>query len=212
MASCFPQEIHAPAKKTFSVAALLLICAALFNANLRAQPAATAHPALSDATILIVRHAEKPEDGKELSPAGEKRAAAYPHYFKDFTVDSRPLKLDYLVATADSKGSNRPRLTLEPLSAALGLKMDQRFKAKDYEALAADLQSVARGKHILIAWHHGEIPELIQALGASPAALLPKGKWPNETFDWVIELRYDHEGRLVPSECRRINEHLMPGD
>lgn len=167
---------------------------------------------LQDATILIIRHAEKLDTGQNLSPAGQQRAEAYIQYFKSFQVDAKPLKLDYLFATADSKGSQRPRLTLEPLSNALGLKIDNRFKNKKVQELADEIQSKDHGRHILICWHHGEIPELIRALGADPAKLLPGAKWPGQEFGWVLQLSYDHEGRLIPNQTRRLNENLMPGD
>jgi hypothetical protein len=169
-------------------------------------------PALADAVILIIRHAEKPDTGDDLSPAGKQRAAAYAGYFKSFTVDAKPLKLDHVFAAADSKGSRRPRLTVEPLAAALGLKVESGIANKQFQDLADELKSKDHGKRILICWHHGEIPSLVQALGADPAKLLPEGKWPDQVFDWLLQLRYDHEGRLLAGETRRVNEKLMPGD
>lgn len=167
---------------------------------------------LQDAVILIIRHAEKPESGQDLSPEGVKRAEAYVDYFKNFQVDSKPLKLDYLFAAADSKSSHRPRLTLTPLSQALKMPLDTHFKDKDFQSLANDIQSTSHGKHILICWHHGAIPDLVHALGADPRQLIPASKWPGSVFGWVLELRYDHDGRLIIGDCRRINEHLMPDD
>lgn len=169
-------------------------------------------PSLTDATILIIRHAEKPGSGDELSPAGVQRADSYAQYFQNFRVDTKPLKLDHLFATADSKGSHRPRLTLEPLAKTLGLKVDCRFKNKNARDLADEIQSHDHGKAILICWHHGQIPEVVSALGADPGKLLPGGKWPDNQFAWVLELRYDHDGRLISGESRRVNENLMPGD
>jgi len=167
---------------------------------------------LKDAVVLIIRHAEKPESGAELSPAGVQRAEAYVKYFNDFQVDAKPLKLDSLFAAADSKSSVRPRLTLEPLSRALRVPIRAPFKAKTPELLADELKSTPHGKGLLICWHHGEIPDLLRGLGADSATLLPDGHWPAKEFSWVIELRYDGEGRLLPDKCRRISEHLMPDD
>jgi broad specificity phosphatase PhoE len=169
-------------------------------------------PGLRDATVLIIRHAEKPESGFELSPAGRKRAEAYTSYFRTNAFGGKSLKLDYLIATADSKNSHRPRLTIEPLGKALSLNVDSRFKNKQFQEMADDLKAKEHGKNILICWHHGEIPNLLQALGADPAKLLPEGKWPTEEFASVIELRFDPEGRLIPGAARCVKETLVIGD
>lgn len=167
---------------------------------------------LSDATILIIRHAEKPEFGKGLSAEGQARAQAYVRYFQSFRLGSQPLRLDYVVAADDSEHSQRSRLTLEPLGQAIGLKPDLRFQAKRPQELVRELQATSHGKNILICWHHKEIPELLKNLGADPDRLLPHGEWPPEQFGWVLQLRYDHEGRLIRSKTKRIKERLMPGD
>jgi hypothetical protein len=166
--------------------------------------------ALKNATVLVIRHAEKPAEGFELTPAGTARAEAYAGYFQKFQLDGQPLKLDHLFCAADSKGSHRPRLTIEPLSRALNLPLDNRFAAKNPEGLGKEIRSHSHGHAILICWHHGDIPAVLTALGADPAALLPHGKWPDAVFDWVIELRYDGTGRL--HETHVVHEHLMPSD
>jgi len=101
-------------------------------------PAAKDSSALRNEVILIVRHAEKPESGMELTPAGVQRAEAYTNYFRNFTVDSKPLHLDCLIAAADSKNSHRSRLTLEPLSKSLGLPLDLRYADKQAAELAGN--------------------------------------------------------------------------
>jgi len=163
---------------------------------------------LKNAAVLIIRHAEKLESGQDLSPAGFQRADAYVNYFGEFSLEGKPLKLDSLFAAADSKNSHRPRLTLEPLSRALHLSIDTNFKDKAPALLADELKSKPHGPEILICWHHGKIPELLRDLGANPAALLPDGKWPDGEFGWVIELRYDGDGKLMADQCRRIDEHI----
>jgi hypothetical protein len=196
---------------------VLLLCALIapgFSTSTFAKPPAAADIAIQDfhapkdALILIIRHAEKPDHGPDLSPAGQQRALAYISYFKNFMVASQPLQLDALYATADSKESRRPRLTIEPLSRALHLKIHDQIKDKDFEKLAADIASKHHEKNLLICWHHGEIPDLLRALGADPAHLLPDAKWPSQEFGWVIQLRYDHDGHLIPGEARRISENL----
>lgn len=171
---------------------------------------ATDSSGLHDTVVLIIRHAEKPATGDFLTPAGQQRAQAYVHYFQNYTIDRQPIKIDELIAAADSAGSRRPRLTLTPFSKATGLPIEQPFGAKQFRELANALRARPHGKHLLICWHHGEIPQLIAALGARPNDLLPHGKWPEEIFGWVIQLQYDANGKLVDAE--RIKENLMPDD
>jgi len=188
----------------------LLFCALLvlaIPAAAFAQPLQNGNSsALKNAVILIIRHAEQPAEGNGLSAAGEARARAYVNYFKNFKVDGRPLKLDQLIAAKDSSSSHRPRLTLEPLATDLSLKIDSRFKNNQFSQLIDDIQNRPHGTNILICWHHGNIPQLLRALGVDPNTLLRKGKWPNDEYDWLIELRYDENGHLL--ESKRINENL----
>jgi hypothetical protein len=165
---------------------------------------------LENAVILIIRHGEKPNKGDGLSKTGKGRAKAYVNYFEHFTVASNPLQLNYLFSTADSKDSRRTRLTIEPLSKAIRLAIDSRFQYTDIQGLVGAIQSKPPGKQYLICWHHSEIPQLVNALGADPKALFRNSKWPDDVYDWVIQLRYDSNGHLL--DAKRINENLMPGD
>jgi len=190
---------------------MLVLCGLLaLSTPIPAKGQAGANAGLKNAVILVIRHAEKPEEGHGLSKAGQRRAKAYVKYFKHFTVDSKPLKIDCLFAAADSKVSHRPKLTLEPFSKAVGLPIDTRFQDAEYRKLADAIGKMPPGNHIVICWHHEEIPQLLSALGANSRALFRDGRWPNDVYDWVIQLRYDAEGRLVSAKC--IAENLMPGD
>ena len=165
---------------------------------------------LQSSVVIIVRHAEKPDTGDGLAPAGDARANAYVDYFKHFTVNSNAVHFDYLFAAKDSRESKRPRLTIKPLSKALGLVINTEFKNDDYAELAQELHAGRyRNKNILVCWHHGKIPELLAALGADPHKLLPDGRWPEDVFGWVVSLEYDQKGNL---NAKVEDENLMPGD
>ena len=187
-----------------------LFTAVLFASTLTFPAYSQSGP--KDAVVLIIRHAEKPDAGRDLSPTGQERAEAYKDYFLKFTVDSKPLSPDAVFAAKDTKQSRRPRLTVEPFAKAAKLRIDARFSSNRSAELAAALRATEQGKRILISWHHTDIPDLLRALGAKPESLLPGGKWPDPVFDWVLLLSYDQDGRLIPASTRRINEHLMPGD
>jgi hypothetical protein len=162
-----------------------------------------------NAVVLIIRHAEDADSGKGLSPLGTTRADGYANYFKNFTIDGKQLKLNYIFATRDSRHSQRPRLTIEPTAEEFGLAIDSRFKNKEFLDLADEIRGLPPGSEILVAWHHGKIPRLLQALGADAKALLPNGKWPDDVFGWVIQLRYDEDGRLL--ESKRVSSLPVSG-
>ena len=174
-----------------------LLAVGIATAILAGPPQAGKSSALNNAVILIIRHAEKPTAGDQLSAAGNARAQTYANFFKNFTLDGQPLKLDYLFASADSKASQRACLTIEPTSKMLGVAVDCQFADAQFQELADEIRAKPHGQNILICWHHGEIPQLVRALGADPGRLFPKGKWPDEVFNWLVELRYDSNGNLT---------------
>jgi hypothetical protein len=189
-----------------------LFTAVLLASMLIVAAEAEAQDGPKNAVLLIIRHAENPTSGHGLSPTGEQRAKAYKDYFLNFNVDSKHLEPGVILVADDSKHSHRPRLTVEPFAKAAKLPIDSRFDNKQPTDLAAELRANHEGKVILICWHHGQIPDVLRALGAAPETLLPGGKWPRTVYDWVIMVSYDENGRLIPESTRRISEHLLQGD
>ncbi len=159
---------------------------------------------LAGDTLLIVRHAEKPDSGPGLAPAGEARAKAYADYFAHLQLDGAPVKIDTIIASSDSENSSRPRLTVTPFSQASGIKIQQPFPDKEVKALAHWLAAGTPNRTILIGWHHGKLPKLLRELGANSEELVPGGVWPEDTYNWLIVLKYDSNGNL--SEAKKIVE------
>jgi phosphohistidine phosphatase SixA len=159
--------------------------------------------------VLLIRHAEKPDDEREtgLSPVGKKRAAALPELFRKSDARPDPFPTpDFIIAAAASKHSNRSAETVAPLAKALNLKVDARFASEEYRDLARLLLSDRRyeGQTVLVCWHHGMLPEMAEALKARD---VPK-KWPDGVFDRVWVITYENgEGKLA-----RRPQSLLPGD
>jgi len=188
--------------------ALLSLPVAALCVDARDAAAPSLAPGLANATVLIVRHAEKPDEGRGLNATGVARSEAYAGYFQHFRVDGAPVHIDTLVATADSPLSDRPRLTLAPLSQAIHVPIQQPFPDRAVGALAGWLRAGPKGRTILVAWHHGEIPDLVASLGADPGALFTFRRWSPTVFDEVVVLRFDGSGRPIPQETRLVREHL----
>jgi hypothetical protein len=191
---------------------LSLIAAALEGQTQEApkaqQPAASpvAMTGQPPATILIIRHAEKLTDGRlDLSPVGFRRASLLPKLF--VSTGSRPdlPTPQAIFATHVSKHSNRPVETVTPLAKALHLPIDSSILNEDYTALASTLLS---GKYackvVLVAWHHGTLPQLATALGAQP----PYIPWPDQQFDRIWRIDYVNGKATI----KDLPQHLMSGD
>jgi hypothetical protein len=155
------------------------------------QPDAQSQPSAgpkTPATILIIRHAEKPTEGDpDLSTEGYARAQLLLKDFLPLGVRPDLPTPQYIFAAAPSSHSNRSALTVIPLSEALHLQINQDFKDHDYADLAAELLSGRySGKVVLVSWHHGKIPDLATALGATP----PYNPWPDDQFDRIWKIDY----------------------
>lgn len=167
---------------------------------------------LRDVTVLIVRHAEKPAAGSGLSAQGQLRAEAYASYFDPLQLDGASLHPSRLIATSDTSSSQRPRLTLEPLSQRLQLPIEQSWSDGQVDQLVKSLRKHNQAPVVLIAWHHGKIDKLIDAFGADAKSLTGHKNWPGDVFGWLIVLRFDNHGQWQTSGSELVHEHLLPGD
>lgn len=197
-------NIRRLSRTTFLAAAALCISTHAETPSHTPRDTSAATDRLAGNTVLIVRHAEKPLLGRELTRAGEARANAYIHYFEPFQESGLNIRVNALYSGSDSPDSVRPRLTLEPLSRASGLPLDSSISTKEPAALVTLLRTQPHGNHPLVAWRHGSVPALLTAFGASPT-LLPESKWPDDIYDWVVVLTFDNSGHLRSSQLVKEN-------
>jgi hypothetical protein len=141
-------------------------------------------------TIVIFRHAEKPDDPKDhhLSLEGQVRAERLVDFFHD-----RYGKPDYIFAARSSQESHRPVETATPLAKKNKKEINQTWEDKDFRKLAAHLSHEKyNDKTIAVFWHHGHIPQLIKCLGGPTI-----DKWPEDVFDEYIELKFPSFARFM---------------
>jgi phosphohistidine phosphatase SixA len=148
--------------------------------------------------IIVLRHAEKPEDENDrgLSEIGKLRAKR----LRVFALETYGA-LDYIFAATDSERSERPRKTVKPLAKMLEQEIHTPYDNKNSKELAEHLfkEKEYHGKRIMICWHHGEIPTLLEHLGVmQPGMLAP---WKPDDFSTQIEIVYSHG--VVPMAFRR---------
>nr|BFD45146.1 hypothetical protein FFPRI1PSEUD_66450 [Pseudomonas sp. FFPRI_1] len=191
---------------------LVALPALMMAMHTPAQDLARDVQGLRNTTVLIVRHAEKPDQGSGLSPRGKERAQAYGRYFDPLQLEGQRLVPQRLIATSDSKDSARPRLTLVPLAQRLNLNIEQPYDNNEFDKLVKSLGKDNQAQVLLIAWHHGKIYKLIEAFGGDGEKLTGQKSWPESVYDWLIVLRFDDKGQLSESRSQKIQEHLLPGD
>jgi phosphohistidine phosphatase SixA len=189
-------------RKLFLPALVLLFC---MN-GLQVRSAPTATPA-GPRIVMIVRHAEKPEAvvGEEKDPNLSKAGFARADALATVLPANFP-KPDFLFATKRSKGSNRPVETITPLSKAIKEEISSDYKDDEFDQLAKLIltDEKYKGKVVLIAWHHGKIPELAKALGATDT---PE-KWDPNIFDRVWQITYENG----QASFKDLPQKAMPGD
>jgi len=120
----------------------------------------------------------------------------------------------YLVRHAEKpdKGSS--------LSNVIGVPIDYEYKDKHYSKLVEVIQANKDRKfedpNILICWHHGEILNFAEALGASSKTLRSSSnwplKWPKEVYGWLLKIYFKVDGTIALQNTQAINEKLMPDD
>ncbi|MGH7523263.1 MAG: hypothetical protein ACREK8_03065 [Gemmatimonadales bacterium] len=160
---------------------LILALAACF-------PAASAvAQAARPAQVILIRHAEKPDDPRNphLSPAGVKRAERLVGFIANDPLMKRfgpPVAIYATHMTNDGDGQ-RTAETVAPLAKALRLKVLTPAVGKNYDVVAQEVlgNPAYAGKTVVICWNHEEIPQLAAALGVRP---IPP-RWKGSVFDEV---------------------------
>lgn len=181
----------------WKLAGVLVLLLAIGSHSSSDSPSAGPH------IVMIIRHAEKPEGVSDpnLSPKGYERANALAK-----VIPANFPKPDFLIATKRGKVSARPYETITPLSKALREPIEATYKDEEYAQVAHEVLTNPKfdGKVVLIAWHHGKIPELTKALGVSDVP----DKWNSEVFDRVWEITYDHGN----ASWQDLPQKALPGD
>jgi hypothetical protein len=185
-------------------------------------------------TILIIRHAEKPEEGgdsavdasgapdsKSLTPRGWQRSGAWAELFAPSLGQQRVLpKLTAVFASAPASHkeiaagnggskSRRPLETVTPLAAKLGIQVDLRY-GKGNEADLATTISTTKGV-VLVCWQHEDIVAIATAI----VPLDSKGpgipaQWPGTCFNVIF--RFDRSDSVSPWVFQQVVPVMLNGD
>lgn len=161
------------------------------------------------AQVLLIRHAEKPSSGDDLSQQGYERAQAYVNYFETNPTVTRygtPVAI-YAMAQSNEDTSLRSIETVTPLAEALGLSVLANYAKDDVEALANEILSAPAydGKMVLICWEHKMLDKIAAQLGVNPEP----ASYPGDAFNWVWEIDFSNN---VVSNFKEFQADILPSD
>ena len=184
---------------------------------------------MSSLTILIIRHAEKPDesgseqgfraggapDKKSLTIRGWQSAGSWSALFGSGlggTNYPQPAVIYAAnpTATSGKEPSQRPWETVSPLAARLGLQPDTTYALGKETDLASKIISSVGGV-VLVCWEHKMIAEtLLPAIAGNQTIPGMPTKWEGDRFDVV--LRFDRAGPGATWSFRQLFPCLLSGD
>jgi hypothetical protein len=186
----FPQNAQVSSNmKWLWLCGLMLIAAAAVEA----QPS----------QIVLIRHAEKPDDDSDprLSAEGIMRAQNLVGWVtrSSWWGTNQPTAV-YAARPTPRGRSIRCQETVAPLALRLGLEVEMPYAAADYKKLATELihDPKLRDRTVLVCWTHEYLPELAGALGVKPEP----PKWKDKDFDSAYVVTF-HGGKAQLERVRQ---------
>ena len=153
--------------------------------------------------VVIIRHAEKPENGDNLSCEGLNRSLQLPNVLK-----SKFGAPDFIFVPAVNTGKNtstaRMYQTIVPFAVKFNLDINSKYGVDDTKDLAREI--LKRTGTVLVVWEHNHIDNIAKELGVQNVS-----KWPGNDFDsiWIIDfengkatLKKDKEGIHPAADCK----------
>lgn len=153
--------------------------------------------------VIIIRHAEKPEHGDNLSCKGLNRALQLPEVLnKKFGLPDAIFVP--AVNTGKSTSTARMYQTAVPFAVQYNLDINTKYDVKDVKDLSKEI--FKKQGTVLLVWEHNAIDNIVRALGVDT-----KEKWPDDDYDsiWIINfengkpvLSKDREGIHPAANCK----------
>ena len=157
---------------------------------------------MPEQTILIIRHAEKPEPGgdsgvdhtgapdpRSLTVRGWQRAGAWAELFVPALGQKSALPTPTAMFAAarghDESKSRRPEETITALAKKLDRAIDLDFTKGQEDNLAVAIAEI--GPVTLVCWQHEDIPTISRAL-APDLKDIPVA-WPGDRFNVIFQFR-----------------------
>jgi hypothetical protein len=161
-------------KKTLSIA---FFCGFLFCLS----NCVYAQAVQGELRVVLIRHAEKPLKGDNLTCQGLNRSLQLPALlYSRFGI---PVTT-YIpsIGMGDSTKHSRMFQTIIPFAVKYNLALTSKWEENDSAQIAGEI--LRRRGTVLIIWEHKRIPSIVRALGIREAGL----RWEDDDYDsiWIV--------------------------
>jgi hypothetical protein len=183
--------------KTYSFFIIALLSSTLlsFHAHCQSKDAGL--------RVVLIRHAEKPEEGYTLNCQGINRARELPNVL--YSKIGLPHVI-YVPSFTQSDTTKHARMyqTIVPFSSKYNLPIYNKYKVNDIDGVSRAI--LKQNGTVLVVWEHKGLVDIAKQLGVEE-----KLHWKDGDFDsiWIItfskkgkaRLTVDHEGLHPSTEC-----------
>lgn len=150
-------------------------------------------PDRSNLKVVLIRHAEKPDNGYNLSCAGFNRALKLPEVLKSkFGIPN------YIFVPSPSTGkqttNGRMLQTILPFAVKYNLAINTNYDVDDVANLVQKIST--RTGTVLVVWEHKQLPKILDLLGIKGS---PNLKWAPDDFDsiYIVTFPKGKKGALA---------------
>lgn len=161
-------------------------------------------------TIVIVRHAEKPDSNLgQLTCQGLNRSLLLPDYFKTYFP-----KPDYIFAPDPAVKNKqwsyvRPEATIEPTAIRLGLPVNTQIGFNQPAELVDHLlQDKYHSAVIYVAWEHVNIQKIARILLERFHSSVQITHWSNDDYNRVYEFKIDWNPKTAMLNFSETSEDM----
>ena len=202
-----------------ALASVLSVTAGCGSASTTSAPESSA-AAVPATLVMLIRHGEKPDgtdpgvdaqgkpDDNSLTATGWERANRLVDLFDPASGTPKPglavPRAIYAAGKTDDGSGQRPRETVTPLAARLGLTLNTDYGAGQEKKLVDE--AITQPGPTLISWQHGGIPDIAKAFPSVRPK--PPSDWPDDRFDVVWTFTRTADGWRFA----QVPEMVLPQD
>lgn len=151
-----------------------------------------------DLKLVFIRHAERPENGDNLTCKGLNRslmlpALLYQKFGKPSNIYIPALKL------GDQTKRSRMFQTITPFAVKYNLTINSVYDEEDEKHIGKAL--LKENGTIIIVWEHNDIPAIVQYLGIKAGAK----NWPGNDYDSIWTVTFPQGKAVLKKEKQGLN-------